>query len=309
MLADGTLLTCSRTENPELFALAVGGYGLFGIVIDADIEMVENALLMPTFEVVPAARLAGRFVAAATEASVQLAYGRLSVARENFLEESMIVSYRPAKPLLERPPAVQRSRVYGFVSRALFRAQIGSERGKAARWYAESVLLPRAAATRPITRNSILSYPVSALADTDRSRTDILHEYFLPAERLAEFLIACREIIPPAQDLLNVTLRYVDADPISVLAFAPGPRIAAVMLFTQPATPEADAAMRAVTERLIDAALKLGGSFYLPYRLHARADQVRAAYPRLPEFLASKRHYDPQGRFRNLMWDKYFAGA
>ena len=51
----------------------------------------------------------------------------------------------------------------------------------------------------------------------------------------------------------------------------------------------------------------LSAAFYLPYRLHARPDQVRAAYPRLDEFLAKKRRYDPQLRFRNLMWDKYFA--
>ena len=35
-----------------------------------------------------------------------------------------------------------------------------------------------------------------------------------------------------------------------------------------------------MTERLIDAVLALGGSFYLPYRLHARPEQFGAAYPR-----------------------------
>jgi FAD/FMN-containing dehydrogenase len=29
--ADGEIVLCSRTENPELFALVIGGYGLFGI--------------------------------------------------------------------------------------------------------------------------------------------------------------------------------------------------------------------------------------------------------------------------------------
>ena len=32
MNADGKLVTCSRTENGELFRLVIGGYGLFGIV-------------------------------------------------------------------------------------------------------------------------------------------------------------------------------------------------------------------------------------------------------------------------------------
>src|SRR5947209_7082723 len=31
--ASGTFRTCSRAENPDLFRLAIGGYGLFGIVI------------------------------------------------------------------------------------------------------------------------------------------------------------------------------------------------------------------------------------------------------------------------------------
>ena len=219
-----------------------------------------------------------------------------------------MVSYRPIDNPPETLPPASRSAAYTFLSRQVFRRQIGSERGKEARWYAETVLLPPLAASRPLTRNTILSYPVSVLAETSRRRTDILHEYFIPPERFGDFLAACREIIPPSkQDLLNVTLRYVDADPVSVLSFAPAPRIAAVMLFTQGVTAEADRAMAAMTERLIDAVLALGGSFYLPYRLHARREQVFAAYPRLGEFAEKKWRYDPQLRFRNEMWDRYFV--
>ena len=79
------------------------------------------------------------------------------------------------------------------------------------------------------------------------------------------------------------------------------------MLFVQPMTSEADSDMQAMTEKLIEHALSLGGSFYLPYRLHATRDQVNRAYPCLDEFIAAKRRYDPQLRFRNAMWDKYFA--
>jgi FAD/FMN-containing dehydrogenase len=72
-------------------------------------------------------------------------------------------------------------------------------------------------------------------------------------------------------------------------------------------TDEGERSMQAMTERLIDRVLALGGSYYLPYRLHARADQLRAAYPRIEEFVAKKRSYDPQLRFRNMMWETYFA--
>ena len=63
------------------------------------------------------------------------------------------------------------------------------------RWFAETVAAP-AVTSGIATRNSLMNEPVSNLASDDRSRTDILHEYFVPPERFPEFLEACREIIP-----------------------------------------------------------------------------------------------------------------
>ena len=80
------------------------------------------------------------------------------------------------------------------------------------------------------------------------------------------------------------------------------------MSFSQGITPKADEKMLGLTEELIDQVIALGGSFYLPYRLHARRDQVEKAYPNLAQFAARKRHYDPGLLFRNLMWDAYFGG-
>jgi hypothetical protein len=76
------------------------------------------------------------------------------------------------------------------LSRGIFRAQIGSERGKKARWIAETRLMPRLNHVA-VTRNTLLNEPVAALADSDATRTDILHEYFVPPDRLDDFLAAC----------------------------------------------------------------------------------------------------------------------
>jgi FAD/FMN-containing dehydrogenase len=308
MLADGTVLTCSRSENAELFALALGGYGLFGILIDAELDMADNVLLSARHEVMPAAQFAARFTAVAREPGVRMAYGRLSVARANFLSDSLLVSYRPVASQPAPLPPPRTSDAFRLLSRKVFRAQTGSDAAKRRRWYLETMLGPRITAAKAVTRNAILNYPAAALADADRRRTDILHEYFVPPERLADFLAACRATIPAfGQDLLNVTLRHVEADAASVLAYAPGTRIALVMLFPQRMTAEGEEGMRAMTEALIDQVLGAGGSYYLPYRLHARADQLRKAYPRIEEFAAAKRKYDPALRFRNLMWEKYLT--
>ena len=158
------------------------------------------------------------------------------------------------------------------------------------------------------TRNSLMNEPVVTLDDRDPFRTDILHEYFVPPARFGAFVAACRDVIPASfQQLLNITLRYVDADRDSVLAYAPEPRIAAVMLFSQEKTVRGEADMARMTHALIERVLDLGGTYYLPYRPHASLDQLTRAYPRATAFVAKKRVVDPGLLFRNQLWDGYLA--
>jgi hypothetical protein len=62
-----------------------------------------------------------------------------------------------------------------------------------------------------------------------------------------------------------------------------------------------------ITAALIDHVRAIGGSYYLPYRLHARPDQFAAIYPNAARFAERKRHYDPGLLFRNALWDNYLA--
>lgn len=307
MLADGTILNCSRTKNEELFALAMGGYGLLGIILDLEIGMVPNAILKPSFITISAEHVPQNFLKAITDPSISMAYGRLSVAQSNFLEEAILVSFHQETVLTDNIPPAGAGSEMAAIAREIYRAQTGWEAGKRVRWFAETVIGP-AVSPAAFTRNTLLNSPVSELAGKDRRLTDILHEYFVPPENFTDFLSLCRKVIPRSgQDLLNVTLRYVDPDQLSFLAYAPTRRIAAVMSFSQEISPEAEVGMGRMTEELIDGVLSLGGSFYLPYRLHARRDQLHKAYPRLEAFIDRKHHYDPGHLFRNLMWDAYFS--
>lgn len=307
MLSDGQLVTCSRRENAGLFALAMGGYGLTGIVTELDIQMVPNARLEPKYERLPAKGYGSRFAEAVTrDPAVQLAYGRMNVTVERFLEEAVMVTYRPALDQTQLPRA-SRSGLMGFASRQVLRGQLGSDRMKELRWTLETGVAPLLTGGA-MTRNSLLDEPVATLAEDDPTRSDILHEYFVAPERFDDFIAACQAIIPSSyQELLNVTLRYVAGDGESVLAYATAPRIAAVMLFSQEKTRRGEADMARITGALIESVLALGGSYYLPYRLHATARQIVRAYPRLPEFAARKRVLDPGLLFRNSLWDRYMA--
>lgn len=303
MLADGSIMICSRTENPELFSLAMGGYGLFGIVLDLEVDMVENALLRGTAEVMRAGRLAPRFIALANEPGVKMIYARMSVARNDFFSEARLVSYRVEPTPSAGLPAAARTGPFPYLSRQIYRAQVGSEPAKRARWAIE-----RRTGGGVATRNSLMNEPVANLEGRDTRRTDIFQEYFLPPDRFNDFLTGCRKIIPKAKaELLNVTLRHVLKDDSSVLSYAGTNRIAAVMSFSQEISPAGEADMIVTTEALIDLVRACGGSFYLPYRLHARRDQLEAIYPNAQRFVERKRHYDPGLLFRNALWSTYFA--
>ena len=308
VLADGTLIQCSRTENAELFGLAMGGYGLFGIIVDLEVEMTPNLLLEPRFERMTPEKFADSFTHAIdTDPSLAMAYGRMSVSRKKFFDDALMVTYRPVANQPTTLPQVMSSGKLTGLENEIYRAQTGWEVAKGLRWFMEARIGP-AITGGNATRNSLMAEPVANLAQTDLRRTDILHEYFVAPERFGEFVAACRDIIPKSRaEFLNVTLRYVAEDHTPVLTIAPVRRIAAVMSFSQEASPEGEIDMIQTTEALIDRVTAIGGAFYLPYRLHARRDQVEKAYPNAAAFAAAKRRYDPTLLFRNAMWDTYFA--
>ena len=306
LLADGSLATCSRGENADLFRHAMGGYGLVGVITELELDMVPNALLSPTFEDVNGADIGGLFARRlASDPSIQMAYGRMDVALDRFFERALLITYRPAGDQSDLPAASGS----GFISRAsryVFRAQLESDFAKRFRWWTEARLGPRFAGDA--TRNSLMNEPVITLDDHDPSRTDILHEYFVPPAHFGAFVKACQEVIPASyQQLLNITLRYVDTDRDSVLAYAPEPRIAAVMLFSQEKTVRGEADMARMTNALIERVLDVGGTYYLPYRPHASLDQLSRGYPHAAAFSAMKRQVDRDLLFRNQLWDGYFA--
>jgi FAD/FMN-containing dehydrogenase len=271
MTADGTVLQCNRNENTELFRLVLGGYGLFGVILDVDLRVVPNDTYRAEVEIVPYDRYTTRFHEKADGASdVGMVYGRMCVVpgEKTFLRSSILTVFKKVDGKPEGiPDAAKRA------SRLVYRAQIGSAAGKALRWQAESKLSEGYTGVL-VARNHLINDGAIVYQERNADRTDILHEYFVPVAAFAQFLDLCYEIIPRHNgDLLNVTVRNVKTDPDAFLRYADQDMFAFVMLFNQERTPEADAAMQAMTRELIDASLKCRGAllFAVPAACNARA--------------------------------------
>ena len=307
MKADGTLVRCSRLENAELFSLALGGYGLFGIILDVDLRVVPNERYRIEQFVVSVDQAMETFdKRIRSKPDVAMVYARLGIVPDNFLKPVIInVLYRDPSSDGEVPKLTEPGMV--SLRRSMFRGSVGSDYGKQLRWQAETKLQPHLK-NKYFSRNQLLNEGVEVFQDRSTESTDILHEYFVPREGIAKFVEDLRRIVPAHQgDLLNVTVRYVDTDTDTFLRFADKPMFAIVMLFNQPRTATGDAKMQAMSQEMIEAALASGGRYYLPYRLHATLGQFRRAYPQADEFFELKKKYDPDGLFQNQFYLKYGA--
>ncbi len=304
VLADGSLVPCSRTENAELFALALGGYGLFGVILDVELVVVANEAYRAERFVLPTAD----YVATLEREALRLpettgmAFGRLSIAADGFLEEAILTVFQreDGAPIPELEAPGQR-----WLKRLFLRGSVRSDYGKRLRWSAEKAL---GSALGPglISRNQILHDDLAVLENGDPGGTDILQEYFVPPEAFGGFVERLRAgVCAHDADLLNVTVRDVRRDADTFLRYAERDMLALVLFFHQERSLAADARMQPLTRDLIDAALAAGGTYYLPYRLHATREQFRAAYPMADEFFARKRAVDPGDLFRNELYERY----
>ena len=128
----------------------------------------------------------------------------------------------------------------------------------------------------------------------------MLHEYFVPVARFGEFVEKMREILGRhAVNVLNISVRHAMPDDGTYLAWAPEEVFAFVLYYKQRTRENAKRRVAVWTRELVEAAID--GDFALT------AEQFHRAYPRAVELFALKRELDPAFRFRNVLWDKYYA--
>jgi FAD/FMN-containing dehydrogenase len=305
LCADGSVQRCSRTENAELFHLVIGGYGLFGVILDVGLRVTENAgYQASTFET-NAADLARAFDRSALgDERVELSEVDLSIAPSSLLDEAIGVAYarHPGRAACTDELATEqhatRDRFFIDLSRRW-------SAGKELRWWLQK-RLEYPAANDTCTRNNVFRSPMGRLQHDSDGDADVLQEYFIPPHDLARFIDRVRAIVRELDvNLISATVRYVRSNDDAFLNYARRDAHAVVLYVNVKTSTQGRAESARATRALVDAALESGGTFYLPYVLAYDGDELRRAYPEIDAFFAAKRRLDPNELFMNELYAKY----
>lgn len=317
MTADGVVHRLDRTHEPALFRSVVGGYGLFGVILDVELDLVESEVYRLRSRVVDAHDLPAVFARdVAGDDAVRMTYTHLSTSPSSLLREAIVYTYERV-PGREAVPALE-SRGSDRLGRLTLNLARTGAVGQRAKWRLQRDLLPhvrqcrtsrnealREAEACMVARNQAMYESLGLLRHRLPQYTDVLQEYFLPPDQIVGFLDAVRgELDARDAVLLNASVRSVHREDVA-LDYAQGDRFSLVLYLSQRTTAAGDADMRSLTEALVAASLAHGGTFYLPYQQHYTRDQVVQAYPGLDAFFALKREIDPEERFRNSFYDRF----
>jgi FAD/FMN-containing dehydrogenase len=137
--------------------------------------------------------------------------------------------------------------------------------------------------------------------------SEMITELYVPRATLVSFMDDVRRDFRTHDvDFIYGTIRLIEAEQDTALPWAR--ENWACVIFNLHIDHRPGDVARAVGHfrRLIDHALRYGGSYFLTYHRFASAAQVEAAHPAMRGFLAAKKRHDPAGVFQSD-WYRHLA--
>ncbi len=295
----GEVLRCSRGEHPDLFRHVVGGYGLFGVVtaltlrlvprvkVERCVEQLEIDGLIDAFEErIAAGHLYGDFQFATAPDSVE------------FLRAGVLSTYRPVAG--DRPiPADQLRLSQHDWSQLLTLSH--NDKCAAFRKFTEFYLATNGQLYWSDTHqlnlyledyHGALDHRLGAAV----RGSEMITELYVPRSRLLSFMNDVRrDFRMHGVDFIYGTIRLIEAEQETALPWARESWACVIFNLHIDHRPQDVARAADHFRRLIDHALRHGGSYFLTYHRFASASQVEAAHPAMRKFLAAKDTWDPHG--------------
>lgn len=301
--ADGRVRTCSRDRNRELFSLAIGGYGLFGIITTAKLRLMRRVKMQRLVSVIDIAALLptleNRIADGCLYGDFQFAIDPLS---DDFLRKGVFSCYRP----IPDDAVIRKQQMElktGDWMHLLYLAHKDKRRAfESYSHYYLSTHGQRYWSDSHQLTEYLNDYhrQLDARLGPSGCGTELITELYVPRQKLVSFMGDVRDDLRDSEaNVIYGTIRFIEPDEESFLPWARAPYACIVFNLH---TAHAETALNRTAadfRRLIDHAIQHGGSYYLTYHRFASRRQVLSCYPEIARFLDLKRQYDPDERFQS----------
>ena len=307
---DASVIECSRNQNPELFRLAIGGYGLFGVIYSVTLRLAPRQKLERVVEMTTVPELA---VAFAKRIADGFLYGDLQFsidpASADFLHAGVFSCYRPVDS--ETPiPSNQRGLSREDWQMLLWLAHTGKARAfeEYSRHY-----LATSGQVYWSDLHQLADYTDGYHEELDRTlgakdpASEMISEVYVPRARLADFMAAVADDFRShGVDVVYGTIRLIRRDEDTFLPWAKDDYACVIFNLHTVHTEEGIAHAAAAFRRLIDLAIERNGNYFLTYHRWATREQVERCYPEFADFLRQKRSHDADELFQSD-WYRHYA--
>jgi FAD/FMN-containing dehydrogenase len=307
--ADGEVLKCSRDENRELFSLAAGGYGLFGVIYSIQLRLVRRRKLERVVEIREIEGLIDAFTQRIDDGFL---YGDFQFSIEpesdDFLRRGVFSCYRPvddSTPILDDQKALTRADWQKLLylahtdKRTAFETYARHYLGTSGQIYLSDA---HQFADYVDGYHEALD---SALAPPHPA-TEMITEVYVPRHRLSDFMLeAAEDFRNTGVDVVYGTIRLIERDDESFLPWAKQAYAGVIFNLHTVHTAEGIEHSASAFRRLIDLAIARDGSYFLTYHRWATPQQLEACYPQIRRFFEEKRRYDPDELFQSEWYRAY----
>lgn len=304
---DGEIITVSRSENEEYFPLVIGGYGLFGVILDVEIQLTSDELLELEAEELNVEEYEDYFNQNVLKAeNVKMHLARLSTAPDTFLQDMYVTNYKVSA---NQEKYIDYNTLKKDEFTGLTKFSLGLSRdfdwGKNLFWDMQKSFFDKSDGDLE-TRNNVMRSESKFLEYKGENDTDILQEYFVPVDEYEEYINDLRVYLADEDiNLMNITVRYVNQSEEALLSYSKEDMFALVLLINQGLGEEERKQTGDTIRGMVDITIAHGGSYYLPYYLYPTDEQLHEAYPNAEQFFQNKRKYDPDERFVNIFYEVY----
>ncbi len=309
MDAEGELKLCSRSQNQELFRLAIGGYGLFGIITTARLRLMPRTRLERVVELIDVDEL---MPALEQRISAGFLYGdcqfSIEMASDDFLKKGVFSCYR-SLPEDASMPAEQKELAEADWQALYYLAHTDAKNAFAR--YSAYYLSTHGQRYWSDT-HQLGIYVDDYHKKVDESlrasakATEMITEVYVPRSALPQFMNTVREDFRKNKvQVIYGTIRLIERDSESFLAWAKEAYACIVMNLHVVHTEQGIDKSAEDFRRLIARAISLGGSYFLTYHRWASREQVQTCYPQMADFLKLKKAYDPNEIFQSDWYRHY----